>query len=518
MKRPLVIKGMHGLGDNLHQRAVVRELMERHTVWLETPWPCVYHDLVGEGLRLIGKSSSLRTQAKNARRERHRYSREFAPRHADHMGVAYSGDMVRAHGSVLGAMMAKTGTDVASADFRLPIPNEWDAAAAEVLTELAPTKPLLIFRPLIERTEWSGCAARNPDPVAYAMLLAALREEFFVISVADLEPGKEWLAGPELPADAQFHAGELPFETLAALTARADLVMTSPGFAAILAQAVGTAAVVVFGGYENSSSFSAGARFAPYLGIDPITPCDSFRHEDWDKSIDMEAATAALADFVVTSRSWVAPPLPVRLPAVFGGRPARRQTMKLPAPPADLNGLPERYMNPGELETLIALVASVDARVMIEIGTNAGRTAKAVLRNVPGLERYVGIDVPPSYQFAKYVQRNEAPSRPGELALDDPRFRLLLARRGTFDLDARDLPACDVVFIDGDHSAEAVRADHMLAKELVRPGGLIIHHDDHDLGTVDVRAVLDALHDGGEEIIHVEGTWLAFQNVAEVAA
>jgi predicted O-methyltransferase YrrM len=330
-----------------------------------------------------------------------------------------------------------------------------------------------------------------------------------VVSVADLEEGREWAVGDDIEADAVCHAGELDVETLAALTAEAALTFASPGFLTILAQAVGTPSVAVFGGFEDGRSFSGGARFAPHLAIDPVEPCACFRHDcPCDKRIDLAKAGKTLKAFVAANALRGAPQAPL-----FGGRPATRPTQKVEPADCDLAGLPTRYVNPGELERLIALVASVKPTVMVEIGCNSGRTAKAILRNVPGLARYVGIDVPPSYEFSKTVQRREAPTDPGALALDDPRFRLLLARRGTFDLTPEDLPRCDVVFIDGDHGAEAVRNDHALALALVRPGGIIIHHDDHDMGNVDVRAVLDALSTPARPIVHVAGTWLAFDRV-----
>ena len=55
--------------------------------------------------------------------------------------------------------------------------------------------------------------------------------------------------------------------------------------------------------------------------------------------------------------------------------------------------------------------------------------------------------------------------------------------------------------------------DTALSRTLVRPGGIIIWHDYHDLGTVDVREVLNEFCEIGDDIVHVEGTWLAFQLV-----
>jgi predicted O-methyltransferase YrrM len=197
--------------------------------------------------------------------------------------------------------------------------------------------------------------------------------------------------------------------------------------------------------------------------------------------------------------------------------PPRRRCVTLPEmAPVDLTGLHTRYVHQGELAALIHLIGSVRPRSVIEFGANSGRTAKAILRNVPGIERYVGIDVPPGYVPEKQVQSREVPDRPGELALDDPRFRLLLAGRGSHDLAPDDLPDADAAFIDGDHSARGVRRDYALAKAKVRPGGIIVFHDDNGRDTVDVSRVLDELAHGGAPIVHVDSTWLAYERIEAV--
>ena len=46
--------------------------------------------------------------------------------------------------------------------------------------------------------------------------------------------------------------------------------------------------------------------------------------------------------------------------------------------PIDWAGLPRRFMNPGELEVLIALLRPLAPRHVIEFGVNVGRTARAI--------------------------------------------------------------------------------------------------------------------------------------------
>jgi hypothetical protein len=317
----ILIQGMHGLGDNLHQRAVVRHYMRLHRVWLETPHPQIYHDLVGSNLKLLRANTSLRAQAKNEARQAAAYSIGPPPNLKRTIPVWYEPAQVRAYGSFLGAMLCHTGAPATFTDFRLPVPKEWrerwwnasaqhvrglieEAFGFQALGEEAsrcrPDKPIMVYCPLVERTEWGGCATRNPDAWAYGALAASLRERFFVVSIADTEPGKEWISGADIPADLKLHKGELDFETLTGLFAEASLVYSPSGFAIPLAQAAGTPSICVFGGHESSrTSYNLGARYAPYLPIDTINPCDCFEHNHaCEKRIDYAAAQARVEAFV----------------------------------------------------------------------------------------------------------------------------------------------------------------------------------------------------------------------------
>ncbi len=113
------------------------------------------------------------------------------------------------------------------------------------------------------------------------------------------------------------------------------------------------------------------------------------------------------------------------------------------------------------------------------------------------------------------MQRAEVPQIAGELVIGDPRFKLLLRPTGSHELVSSDLSPCDAVFIDGDHSRKGVLNDTELALQVIRPGGIVMWHDYHDLGTVDVR---DVLHEIQKEfpdmpLRHVPGTWIVYCRV-----
>jgi len=170
-----------------------------------------------------------------------------------------------------------------------------------------------------------------------------------------------------------------------------------------------------------------------------------------------------------------------------------------------------QYMHDGELDLIVAILTQCRPKIMIEFGVNVGLTAQAVLKNVASIERYIGIDVLPGYQCILRGQQGEVPINPGFLVLEDERFSLLLRKRGSFDLRPHDLPEADAIFIDGDHSYDAVMNDSALAQQRIRPGGVILWHD-YGNPTVEVTAALDdvAMHDG-RTILNIEGTWLALE-------
>ena len=67
---PLFIDGMLGMGDNIYQRAFVRQLPAG--TFIKTPWPELYEDLPVLPVR---SNTTLRTQRKNEHRTQAAYHR-----------------------------------------------------------------------------------------------------------------------------------------------------------------------------------------------------------------------------------------------------------------------------------------------------------------------------------------------------------------------------------------------------------------------------------------------------------
>lgn len=289
--------GMWGIGDVIHQRAIVREAMKAGPVWLNTSNPSIFHDMIAIGLNLSPRPQPPRI------RETSRYSHTPAPpgihtRRINYIdGTNRSAELTASGGTLLSAMFKAAGIPMPEKpDFSMPVPQAWRDQARALIP--ATDKPIMVYRPVVHSGIWHR-PNRSPDTATYAELYQSIRDKFYVISVADLN-NKDVIVGGEQDVDLKFHRGELDFETMAGLFAEADLVFGCAGFAPILAQAVGTPVIIVYGGNESfKTTNSSGAHLAPTLPINPINPCDCHNAgHRCDKRIDVPLALDQIRSFV----------------------------------------------------------------------------------------------------------------------------------------------------------------------------------------------------------------------------
>lgn len=242
----IYVRGLQGLGDQIHQRPYIRAACERDEVWLQTPWPELYGDLP---VRCVRWDSRLRTQAKNERATA--YEWHAAPGSHTHV-MTYGSESVR-RGSIHDALEQCLPL-AAGQRWRYDLP--WYGPV------LVPNgRRVAVVRPVTLRSEWDA-RARNcrPEYVAEAaqQLLAA---GWWVVSVGDFEQGREWADEPLPPASQQYHRGELGVEQLLGLVQHADLVATPIGWALHAAVASRVPVVCIAGG--------RGQHNAPWKEHDP---------------------------------------------------------------------------------------------------------------------------------------------------------------------------------------------------------------------------------------------------------
>lgn len=244
----LVIQGMYGFGDNIYQRAFVRKFPGSYII---TPFPGLYEDL---GLKCVKPNTKLRTQAKNV--EASEYPWHSLPRSYRTLKIAYGhNDLFR--GSILSTMQRIFGS---APVFDLP-----DYGHTPVKTK----KPIALIRPVTLRKEWLN-SSRAPLPEYVCRAAEILKQKgFYVVSVADIEDGEEWIVGEEPFAHKKFHHGELSFTQLLALVQKSSVVVGGVGWIVPAAISAKKNAFIIQGGN--------GAHNAP----DKVAPGDFGKRITW---------------------------------------------------------------------------------------------------------------------------------------------------------------------------------------------------------------------------------------------
>lgn len=218
----MIIRNHRGLGDNLYERAFIKNLPG--PLYLDTPWPELYQDI--PDVHFIRPQTTLRTQAKNIARHTNWI---LPPGRQPTRQIRYGAE------GIIPGMNACFG--VAPAEFDLP-----------PLPTSPETGKYVVVRPVTVRQEWRA-DTRNPLPsyIAEAAMIAKSRG-YRVVSVADLQDGQEWLVGSEPPAHVRYHKGELPVEQLLALVQGAAAVIGGIGWIVPAALCAKVPAWIVCGG------------------------------------------------------------------------------------------------------------------------------------------------------------------------------------------------------------------------------------------------------------------------------
>jgi cephalosporin hydroxylase len=124
-----------------------------------------------------------------------------------------------------------------------------------------------------------------------------------------------------------------------------------------------------------------------------------------------------------------------------------------------------------EFAGLIGLVSERELNVVLEIGTAHGGTYWTWCRLATPTAHLVSVDLPGNDEWSSRVRSYPRPTQTQTLiradSHDPQTVRSLDGLRGLVDL----------LFIDGDHSYEGVRADFENYAPLVRASGLIAFHD-----------------------------------------
>src|ERR1035441_2889937 len=150
-----------------------------------------------------------------------------------------------------------------------------------------------------------------------------------------------------------------------------------------------------------------------------------------------------------------------------------------------------------ELMVLCAIERFIGATNVLEVGTYDGNTALNLAANLCGEGRVTTMDLPPDWggRFVHEVpdshwnvtDRQKVGAQYRNTSYER-RIKQILGDSAS--VDWQDLnPPFDLIFIDGCHYSEYVRADTKNALTNLRPGGIVVWHDYGDIK--DVSRVVD---------------------------
>lgn len=272
------ITSMHGLGDNIYQRPHVKALADQGEVYIDTSWPEIYANI--GGINFIKPSTNLRTQKKSYEKSQTRWVNDVES-YDRHVKFGYGGNLRST--CIPDTMKAASG--VANPP-PMDLPNFGESP-------IKSTKPIAFVRPVTERREWHN-SARNPRPEYIAEAIDILCRTHFIVSVADVEDGAEWLAGSDggaSYADVRFEKGELSIRQMLALFQNSDIIVGGMGWILPGAIAAKKKALIIGGGQLGHNHIDKVT--APYIDKSliryalPSNPCHcvDMRH-NCDKAID----------------------------------------------------------------------------------------------------------------------------------------------------------------------------------------------------------------------------------------
>lgn len=220
----MIIEPLQGLGDEIYQRAFIKQLDK--PCYIKTPWPELYNDI--DGVHFLKPSTPLRTQRKNEDRQPDIWS--GPPKgHKKKRIVRSSTD------NVIEEM--KRQFEVEPGTFDLP-----------VLNTSIQTSNYAIIRPVTLRKERQEIA-RNCKPQYINEIAQYLLDQgYHVISIADVDDENEWIVGNCPPASQYFHRGELNVTDMLGAIQNASVVTGPVGWIVPAAVATTTPTWIVCGG------------------------------------------------------------------------------------------------------------------------------------------------------------------------------------------------------------------------------------------------------------------------------
>ena len=240
--KPRYIQAMQGLGDTIYSRPFIKAAVARgEEVWLKTSWPQLFQDLP---VKCVSPGNvGLRTQHKNINLAAAACLYERPIRSVSWQSWHYVSQPNISISAALNKGLPLGELD----DWRLDLPQ------FPIAARTSGSRPYIIVRPCTIRSEWRA-DNRNCDPWYIKRAAEHLAADYQLVSVADLDEGKEWAIDPFPKTDVQFHRGELDLPALMSLVQHAAAIVSPVGWAVPAALAARKPLLCIAGGQGGNNS------------------------------------------------------------------------------------------------------------------------------------------------------------------------------------------------------------------------------------------------------------------------
>ncbi len=286
----MLIRTNQGLGDCLYLRPVLRWL-PHNNLYLETPWPQVFQDM--PKIQMVrAKHLHLRTQRDNVMRGYNWADNKAEP---DITLGFYDLRQYSITGYYCDTIL---GMQPSWFDNSMTLKTEWVDQAKRLL-ERAGGRKIALIRPNTLRAEWP-CPARNPKTEYLQRFIDMYKDEFYIISLANLAQHEEWYDGELKGVDWEITTG-VPAEVVMGMFSSVNIVVTSPSFWVAMGLALNTNMVVVYGAHEPH--YAINDRRLPQQNCTVVEPtpfdlCSKDNPKAY-KSINIKALDAAYLETVL---------------------------------------------------------------------------------------------------------------------------------------------------------------------------------------------------------------------------
>ncbi len=272
----IYVTGMFGLGDSMYMRPIVKELVKRGPVTVETPWPFLFNDI--EDVYTTPARTNLRTQLKSMRTAQYKRPMATVPI-SQKLYLRYKGQEIQRGVTILESLAR--AVDVS-------LPDEIDMSIPALRGRWARRRAFI--RPVTLRKEWLN-SARAPKTEYLAQVAQWVQDDGYTsFCISDTKLKEEWVVDPPPPADYTLTKGEMPALQMLTFAAASEILIGGVGFLVPLALASKTPLFCLLGGngaYNHPSILvdpRVDSRMIGWATPDNFCMCTNDRHE-CDKTI-----------------------------------------------------------------------------------------------------------------------------------------------------------------------------------------------------------------------------------------